>query len=190
MTDKAALRKEKLALRRSLSDEERNTMSQIICDRFLELDVYKNAKTILLYKAYNNEVDTDPIFERAIADGKEIAYPVSKISNGEPVMDFYIVDDHSKLCSGYMGIPEPDTGAGLKLFEGSANICVSPGAVFDRKCNRIGYGKAFYDRYLRQNRPGLVIGLAYDIQMADDFEPGENDVAVDIVITDKETYFK
>ncbi len=60
--------------------------------------------------------------------------------------------------------------------------------AFDRKCHRIGYGKAFYDRYIRINDPRMVIGFAYEIQMADDFDPEGSDMAVNKVITDRAVY--
>ena len=198
MTEKALLRKEKLAERRQLSDAECAALSQRVCDTFLESDEYKKASTILLYKAYNNEVDTDMIFERAIKDGKTVAYPVSAIVDQEPEMTFYPVSDKGFFKAGFKGIPEPDTSMIDVAFEGQADICIAPGAVFDRKCNRIGYGRAFYDRYIRLNVPGLVIGLAFDLQIVDEFDTEECDIPVDMVITesqiirrcqaDKETY--
>ena len=187
-TKKALIRKEKLEVRHALSAEECSKMSSIICERLLASDEYKNAGSILLYKAYNNEVDTDMIFERAVADGKTVAYPVCRMAEGEPDLSFYVVNDNSQLTEGYMGIMEPDASLQLELFDNRADICITPGVAFDGKCHRIGYGKAFYDRYIRLNEPACLIGLAYEIQMADDFETEERDMAVDMVITDKTVY--
>ncbi len=187
---KAALRSKMLAKRSALSADECKHLSEIICDRFLSSAEYRGAKTILLYKAYNNEVDTDLIFEKAIADGKTVAYPVSGIVDGEPEMTFYITEDLLKFAEGYKGIKEPDTKAGAKPFTGKADVCVAPGVVFDRHCHRIGYGKGFYDRYINKQSPCKVIALAYEIQMADDFDTEECDRLVDMVITDKSIYVK
>ena len=189
-TKKAVIRKERLAKRRALSADERERYSRIICDTFCGSEEYKNAKTILLYKAYNNEVDTDIIFDRAVADGKTVAYPRSGISEGEPELKFYVTNDLSKLSEGFKGILEPDITGDTVLFEGRADICVTPAVAFDKKCHRIGYGKAFYDRYIRLSRPGKVIGLCYDIQITDDFEPEDSDMAVDMVITETAVYLR
>lgn len=185
---KALLRARMLKERRSLSEEERNRMSRTICERFLACPEYERSATILLYKAYNCEVDTDLIFERAISDGKMVAYPVSKIVDGVSLLTFYVVNSPDQFKEGYKGIPEPDTDKGCDQFKGAADVCIAPGVAFDRKCNRIGYGKAFYDTYIRQNRPGTVIGLAYDVQVSDGFEPEECDIPVDIVITETAVY--
>ena len=189
-TQKAAIRKEILKKRRMLSDEECMRRSKIICETFLEKSLYRDAKTILLYKAYNNEVNTDMIFERAIADGKTVAYPVSAMMDGEPVMTFYITDDLQTLREGYKTIPEPDPDMSLGAFEGRADVCIVPGAAFDRKCHRIGYGKAFYDRYIRLYEPAIVAGLAYSDQIVDDFETEDCDRPADLVITESGIYYR
>ena len=187
-TKKALLRKDILAKRHALSKEECALRSKKICESFLASDAYKSARTILLYKAYNNEVDTDLIFDRAVSDGKTVAYPLSRIVDGEPDLTFYVVDDDAQLKQGYMGIYEPDADRAVGVFEERADICIAPGVAFDRKCHRIGYGKAFYDRYIRLNNPSTIIGLAYELQIADDFETEECDSKLDKVITDKAVY--
>lgn len=187
-TIKAMIRKEKLEARRDLAPEDRKRLSASICERFLAGEDYKCADTILLYKAYNNEVDTDMIFDKAIADGKKVAYPLTKMTDGLPDLRFYVISDMSQLTEGYMGIMEPDMKKNLDIFEGSADVCVCPGVAFDRKCHRLGYGKAFYDSYITKTKPGKVIGLAFEIQISDDFETEESDRAMDIVITDSAVY--
>lgn len=186
MTEKALLRKEKLAARRELSSSQITVLSESICRNFLASREYKAASTILLYKAYNNEVDTDEIFKKAISDGKTVAYPVSAVVNGEPEMSFFVVTGPDQFREGFKGIPEPDTETAGEMVSGSADICVTPGAVYDRNCNRIGYGMAFYDRYIRLNAPKTVIGLAFDLQIVNGFEAEDGDVPVDMVITESE----
>lgn len=187
-TKKALLRKDILAKRRALTEDERAAASAAICRTFLESREYRDASSILLYKAYNNEVDTDPIFERAILDGKTVAYPRSRIVEGEPDLRFYVITAMDQLKEGYKGIPEPDEEGQCEIFEGSADVCITPGVAFDKKCHRVGYGKAFYDRYIRIKKPRAVIGLAYDVQIAGDIETEESDMSVDIVITGTAVY--
>ena len=187
-TIKAMIRKEKLEVRRQLSKEEAESLSAIICDKFLESADYANADTILLYKAYNNEVITDRIFDKAVSDGKTVAFPLTKMTDGLPDLKFYVINDVAELSEGYMGILEPDISKGPELFEGSADVCICPGVAFDRKCHRLGYGKAFYDSYITKEKPRKIIGLAYEIQISDDFETEESDRSMDIVITDSAVY--
>ncbi len=186
--NKSFIRRSSLKKRAGLSDEERRKKSVRICERFIKSREYENAGTILLYKAYNNEVDTDLIFERAIKDGKTVAYPLSDVSHGLPDLKFYVINDLNDFCPGYKGILEPDPKKAVE-FTGKADVCITPGAAFDRKCHRIGYGKGFYDTYLSQKKPGSVIGLAFDIQIADEFETEENDRTADIVLTESEVFY-
>ena len=189
-TKKAVVRRRALTARHALSAEECAGRSKLVCERFLDSDEYRSADTILLYKAYNNEVDTDMVFERAISDGKTVAYPRSAIVDGEPDLKFYVIDDASQLLPGYKGIFEPAAGSAAREFEGVADVCIVPGVAFDKRCHRIGYGKAFYDRYIRMNGPRLVVGFSYDIQIEAEWEPEDSDKAVDMVVTDSEVYIR
>lgn len=187
---KAVLRREYIKKRGNLPEAECAALSSRICNRILDSSEYKNASTILLYKAYNNEVDTDLIFERARFDGKKVAYPVSDIVDRKPCLKFYEVKSHDQFVTGYRGISEPDPAKDCTLFEGCADLCIVPGVVFDRNCHRIGYGKGFYDRYISLNDPHIIIGLAYDMQIADVFDTEECDRAVDMVITENGIYYR
>lgn len=185
-TKKALIRKDAIAQRNGMASDEVTKRSKVICETFLASDEYKNASSILLYKAANNEVDTDMIFECAKRDGKKVAYPLSKIVEGEPDLSFYVIDDMAKLRPGFKGILEPDGSA--DALKGAADVCITPGVAYDKSCHRLGYGKAFYDRYIRLNNPKRVIGLAYDFQIKDEFETEESDRAVDMVITESAVY--
>ena len=183
---KSYARKRMLKLRAALDSDICLTLSDRICQRFLKSDEYKNASSILMYKAYNNEVDTAMVFEAALASGKTVAFPRSEIVNGEPEMSFYIVRDKDSFVSGYKGISEPDESC--EKFTGRADICITPGVAFDKACHRVGYGKGFYDRFLGKSDVGAVIGFAYDIQVADMIETDATDISTDMVITETSVY--
>lgn len=184
--EKSYARSRILKLRGEMSSEECASLSYTICRKFLDSPEYKNASSILMYKAYNNEVDTELIFDRALHDGKTVAYPRSSIIDGEPELSFYTVSDRQCFVSGYKGIMEPDDEC--EIFEGLADICITPGVAFDRNCHRVGYGKAFYDRYLRVHDIKTVIALAYDIQIVDMIEVSDKDISPDMVITETSVY--
>ena len=184
--EKSYARKSMLKLRASLDPDQCHFLSDRICKRFLESDEYKNASSILMYRAYNNEVDTDPVLDAALASGKMVAFPRSEIVNGEPEMCFYIVSDKDSFVSGYKGISEPDESC--EKFTGRADICITPGVAFDKACHRVGYGKGFYDRFLGKSDVGVVIGFAYDIQVADMIETDDTDISPSMVITETSVY--
>ena len=63
-------------------------------------------------------------------------------------------------------------------------LIIVPGIAYDRKGNRIGRGKGYYDRLLTATK-ATKIGVGYDFQFIDDEIPSEpHDVWVDVVITE------
>lgn len=186
---KADLRKEILSKRSSMKASEVIDKSKIICSKITELDVYKNAKTVLLYYPYNNEAETFMLFDELLSDDKIVAFPKSTVVDGVSGLDFYVITDKSQFENGYKGIMEPDVNNHeLEKFFGTADLCIAPGVVFDKKCHRIGYGKGFYDRYLQKNPPLHTIGIAFELQVVEEITPEAGDISMDMVVTEKNIY--
>ena len=61
-----------------------------------------------------------------------------------------------------------------------------PGIAFDEKCNRIGFGGGYYDRFL-SDADIFKIGLCYDFQIVGETEHGAFDVPMDTVISERRT---
>ena len=59
-----------------------------------------------------------------------------------------------------------------------------PGVAFDRKGNRMGRGRGFYDRMLKSTPNALKFGVAFDFQLLDDIPVEPHDVKMDRVITE------
>ena len=68
-------------------------------------------------------------------------------------------------------------------------MVVVPAVAYDRKCNRVGRGKGYYDRLLSRTR-ALKVGVAYDFQLIDEMEADPFDVPVDIVITESAIIYR
>ncbi|WP_305154459.1 5-formyltetrahydrofolate cyclo-ligase [uncultured Dubosiella sp.] len=65
------------------------------------------------------------------------------------------------------------------------DVIVVPMVAFDGKY-RIGYGKGYYDRYLKTFE-GLKIGVAFDDQEVYDYQPSLYDVPMDVIVTESRT---
>ena len=70
---------------------------------------------------------------------------------------------------------------------GDIEMIIVPGVAYDRKGNRVGRGKGYYDRLLSGSK-ALKVGVAYDFQMVDEIDAEPHDVKVDLVITDRGIY--
>ena len=67
-----------------------------------------------------------------------------------------------------------------------ADLFIVPGIAFDRKGYRLGWGKGYYDRLLKDvNAP--KIGLAYNFQIVSRLPHSSYDIPMDIIITEHET---
>ncbi|MDE6668296.1 MAG: 5-formyltetrahydrofolate cyclo-ligase, partial [Muribaculaceae bacterium] len=92
--------------------------------------------------------------------------------------------EQTRLELGSFHIEEP-TGDDM-VDPSQIEMMVIPGVAFDRRGNRMGRGKGFYDRLL-QTAKATKIGVGYEFQLMDEIPTEEHDVPMDIVITQSGT---
>ena len=182
---KKSLRKELLDRRNSLDIGEKNKLDIIIIRKFLMCLEYDDADTLLIYYPIRNEIALLPIAEDAIKKGKKVAFP---ISNKETcTLSFRYVESLDQLVEGAYSILEPAEDAS-EFINDKNSVCVVPALGFDRDGYRIGYGKGYYDRFLK-DFTGITIGLCYDSLVVESVPREKTDMPVDILITEKEEIF-
>ena len=165
--------------RRSLLlPEEETAASRKILELLISLPEYREADTVYCYVDYNHEVQTWPVMERAMADGKQVAVPRVDGKN----MDFYYITSKVDLESGYFGIMEPKVG--LPIAEEKEALFLMPGVAFDRAHHRVGYGGGFYDRYLERMPELKTVAVAYECQMFEAVPFEEFDIRPEVLITE------
>lgn len=193
MDTKKDFRKNFIERRNKLSAAEVSQKSAEIFDRVYSLKEYDNSAVIMAYMSFGNEVVTGPFIERCLRDGKRVALPKVMASSGtnRSLAIFEIKDIKSNLVPGFKGILEPDTSALEMLEPGTVDLAVVPGVVFDKYCNRMGYGAGYYDRFLPRLRNGcLKAGVTFNIQLAEQVPTDEFDYKLDMVITETMTFKK
>ena len=190
METKTHIRKEILSKRASMTSEEVMEKSNTIISRLMEMKVYQDAKDILVYVDFQNEVMTKEFIVKAISQGKNIFCPV--IKNNE--MDFYRINNLDDLEAGYFGILEPRTCNDMQKYKPKNQIASSsqtktllimPGVAFDEKKDRIGYGKGYYDRYLATHSGFYIIAVCFELQMIENIEAQTHDKRPDILLTEE-----
>ena len=97
-------------------------------------------------------------------------------------MESLIYPVKTELIENKWGIREPVSGEAVKPT--TIDMILVPGLAFDRAGHRVGYGKGFYDRFLKTCRDDCVkIGLSYFEPVDEIAEAHEGDAALDFCVT-------
>ena len=181
------LRKSKIQARNSLSPEERERLSAIISDRIAISEIFKNAETVLIYRATKGEVRLDALEKADEAAGKRLVYPLC-ISGSEMIS--LLPEDENAWKTGYFGIMEPVREKSAEIPPEEIDLVICPCTVFDEDCGRMGMGAGFYDRYLAKCVNAHIAAVAFDVQKADSIPMEPWDKPMEIVFTEAGTYYK
>ncbi|HIJ65594.1 MAG TPA: 5-formyltetrahydrofolate cyclo-ligase [Candidatus Hydrogenedentes bacterium] len=185
MLGKRELRKRVLAVRRAMAPAEVAERSRAIADALTRLDVFCSAQTVLSYIASkDNEVDTKPLVERLLAEGRIVLVPVA---DGRGGLAWSRLLALSELAPARFGILEPTPEFERRVEPPHQAPVLVPGIAFTRNGFRIGYGGGYYDRFLA-NHPGPKLGLAFERQIIGCFDIDPHDVPLDAIITEAAVY--
>ena len=171
---KQVYRKKYLNIRKNITNKEeldKNIYQKVINNKHILA-----ADTILIYVSTKDEVDTINIIKYLIKF-KKIAIP--KIENNQ--MNFYYIDDLSKLKKGYFNILEPISNNIVISFNNTVSI--TPGICFSKDKYRLGYGKGFYDKFYSRHEEIYKIGLCYQELLLDNIPYDNFDIKLDEIIT-------
>lgn len=133
------------------------------------------------------EIDTKPILEALREKYSNLNVIVSKSNFQTMEMTSYLLEEGTILEVNKWGIPEPVGGS---LFdESKIDVILIPLLAFDKSGNRVGYGKGFYDRFLKKCRPtALKIGLCLEPPVVSIPDVHEFDVMLDYCVTPHRVY--
>lgn len=177
--DKKQIRKELLEKRKEISKEKKVIYDKKISKQIIESDYFKNAEQVLVFASSPDEFDTRFIIERCRMEYKRVFYPVCIDSDGN--MSFHKCDSVGDLQIGMYNIPEPK--AYCKEYKPRKNdIVIVPCLSADKKGFRIGYGKGYYDRFLK-NFNGVSICPCYEELLTEELPADEKDIRVNIIVT-------
>ena len=182
--EKISMRTAVLATRDALPPAVRATASRLIVGKICALAQYANAKTVMTYMGFGSEIETQPFFERIIADGKIAILP--RVDRGSQTLMLHTARDISDLLTGKWGIREPGADA-PQVSINEVDFLLMPGVAFDRFGNRLGYGRGYYDKLLVIADPALTrVAAAFSCQIVEAVPVGPNDQRIDRIITENE----
>ena len=186
MTKKEARIKYK-NLRLNLTASAIEEMSLEIANNLLQIPIWdKTYYHLFLTIEELKEVNTE--FVLHILQGKDKEIVVSKSDFETLEMSHYLLTDNTKFKKNNYNIPEPVDGIEVPLNK--IDVVFIPLLAYDKKGNRVGYGKGFYDKFLSKCKPETIkIGLSL-------FEPEEEisgfteiDITLNYCVTPKKFYF-
>jgi 5-formyltetrahydrofolate cyclo-ligase len=143
--------------RLELSSNELEERSQLICENvFKNFQLEEKQISLFLPIERQKEINTYKILEKGMAIGAKIALP--KMDDDEFNLKHFQFENHTQLKTNNWGIPEPQFGKLIKNKE--LDFVFVPLLTLDSTGHRVGYGKGFYDRFLKKCRPDCIfIGL-------------------------------
>jgi len=175
---------------RSLIQKKRHTMSlsevmeksRRIKNLLFSMKEFHDAKIILFYVSYDNEVNTHEMIQESLKMKKHLAVPVSDVRTQTIICSTLIKWDN--LSSGAYHILEPRKDCIEQIAPESIDLIILPGIAFDYNGNRIGHGKGYYDRLLQNSLHAHRFGLAFELQIVDGIPETTHDKKVEKIITE------
>ena len=182
--DKTFLRSHYKKKRLSLTKQEVDQLSQRVCKQLDKIDIWKlKHYHIFISISKYNELDTSFIINKLQSEQKIIIVP--KISNNELV--HIAINDETEFGLNEFGIKEPNDGNHF-IIE-NLDIIFIPLLAFDIEGHRVGYGKGYYDRFLKLTKNStLKIGLSFFDPINKILDIDDNDVKLDYCVTPKQVH--
>lgn len=163
--NKDELRKIFLAKRQTLSEPEHRALSHKLSDLFFhtfDLSKISNLHIFLPIKS-KQEPDTWIMINRLRKDFPHVRLVVPRVKGDE--MENILFENNRQLENTKWGMMEPKQGVSVAPVD--LDMVIVPLLAVDQQGHRIGYGKGYYDRFLKLCRTDCIkIGVSF-------FEPEE-----------------
>lgn len=154
MLDKNEARIKYKEIRRSVED--RAEKERAILGRLM--NEYGDSRSVFCYESFGSEVSTKEIIRQFLERGAQVYVPV-------------VAGDGMLLKNLVSG----------ELLDKQCALTVVPLLAFDGKCNRLGYGKGYYDRYLKRSDT-TAVGIAFAEQYCEELPYNEYDTPLSAII--------
>ena len=180
MQQKIQLRKKYFNLRKKKYYEiDKSFFSPLL--NLIRLRLKKKTLRIALYYPSNFELNVLKFLEFKHISSQDILLPYVDKKN---LMNFFPWKKNDVLFVNQFGMLEPAQSL-IKI----PNVMLVPILAFDKNKFRLGYGRGYYDRYLnkylKQFKDILTIGVAFSFQKHHKLPISQNDVKLDFIITEK-----
>ena len=175
---RAALRRERLALRMALDEKTHARLSVAIESGLETLLAPLSPQSLAFCAPVRKEFDARPLATRLIERGWSIAMPVV-IAAAAPMI-FRRWTPAAGMTLDRHGIPIPAAGEEI-----CPAIVLLPLVAFDPQGFRLGYGGGYFDRTLAAMVPRpLAVGVGFELGRVTDIRPETHDIPLDATVTE------
>ncbi len=187
---KKELRKDYLAIRSSINEDDRVCWNKEIC-KSVETLLKKSSDfdMIAVYITDGTEVDLTYFINSCFAQGIKVCVPRFNSNSSAGGYEMVEVTDlNSDLELGYYNIMEPKASC-REISDDMYRklVWLVPGVVFDENRGRLGRGKGVYDQMLKSYE-GINIGIFYECQKTESVPVEDHDRYMDVIVTEKKVY--
>ena len=142
--------------------------------------VWQKSSSVLFYASLRDELDIWPLWKQGYQDGKIVALPRYS-TEGNAYVACQVNALSPRLVRGAFGVWQPeDCYPVIPLNQ--LDLILVPGVAFDVTGRRLGRGRGFYDRLLKDVR-GAKVGVGLDEQIEPAIPAEPHDVTLDYLLT-------
>jgi 5-formyltetrahydrofolate cyclo-ligase len=187
--EKSLIRKEKLQWRNALSSNEVEKGSYAIIHNIFNFFDIQNHHHIHLFLPITdkNELNTWLLLDKLASILPIAQCFTSYINYSTQTLHHTQLYENIFWQKDRYGIPIPETLH--TVVKPKLDFIFVPLLAFNNKNHRIGYGKGYYDVFLKNYPKATTVGLAFEAQKAE-FMPEKHDIALKYIVTEKCIYFK
>lgn len=172
--EKNEIRRKIKALRSMLLEHEKIAAADEVFEHLEKTAAFLLADRILMYHSLPDELSTRGFLKKW---GNRKHFYLPRVNGVN--LDILPYDE-SRLELGAFHIEEPTGHCTVSPDE--IELVIVPAVAYDKRGNRLGRGKGFYDRLL-QDTSATKIGIGYEFQIVDEIPVEPHDVPMDIVIS-------
>jgi len=153
-------------------------------EKILDNPLFLNSTAVMTYIDFRGEVRTTRIIEHCLSNNIRVIIPVC-MPKTRTLLLSELKNIHDDLAESHFGLLEPKQDKIRPVDAREISLILVPGAVFDPRGYRIGYGAGYYDRFLSGPAKGIpTFGLAFECQMIEKVPRDEYDMPVDYIFTE------
>lgn len=197
LPSKSVVRKQALALRDSMSVDERQQKSNMISEILVQTAVGRSdalfgadgsPRHVAVYLPWRSEADIMPFIRWCWREGWSVWAP--RIRTDRKLLEFCHISGDGDWTEGAFGIREPASHTERWDNETDWTLMAVPGVAFSLQGERLGYGGGYYDRYLEQRDAGKRrqnpwrVGVCFDVQLTDNLPAEPHDIRMDALVTE------